>query len=64
MKVTEGDICVLDERAEYSYIAQKPYKVLVLWNGVNNQPLVFFVPNLQSGWTIDYKTGYAERNET
>lgn len=24
----------------------------------------FFVPNLQSGWTIDYKTGYAERNET
>jgi len=51
MKVTEGDICVLDESVEYFYTPNEPYEVLVLWNGVNNQPLVTRTGKYRPFWT-------------
>ena len=50
MKVKEGDICVLDESKEYSFINKPPYKVLVLWN-FNSQPLVTKLSEYNPFWT-------------
>lgn len=51
MNVREGDICVLDEKVEYPRFAHPPYKVLVLWNGVNSQPLVTKLDEYKPFWT-------------
>lgn len=51
MKVIEGDICILDESVEYSYVSHEPYEILVLWNGVNKQPLVTKTSEYKPFWT-------------
>lgn len=51
MKVNEGDICTLDESKEYDYKPKTPYKVLVLWNGCNSQPLVTNLKEYKPFWT-------------
>jgi len=51
MKVKEGDICILDESKEFSIINKPPYKVLVLWNGCNSQPLVTNLKEYNPFWT-------------
>ena len=51
MKVTEGDICILDESVEYFHTSHKTYEVLVLWNGLNNQPLVTRRGEYRPFWT-------------
>jgi hypothetical protein len=51
MKVKEGDICTLDESVEYSYCPIPPFQVLVLWNGVNGQPLVTKLTGYKPFWT-------------
>lgn len=38
--VKEGDVCMLDESVEYSINPKEPFYVIVLWNGMNGQPLV------------------------
>ena len=50
MNVREGDICVLDEKYSFHF-AHPPYKVLVLWNGVNSQPLVTKLDEYKPFWT-------------
>jgi len=49
--VKEGDICILDESVEYSILSEKPFEVLVLWNGVNGQPLVTRTNEYRPFWT-------------
>lgn len=49
--VKEGDICILDESVEYSILGEKPFGVLVLWNGVNGQPLVTRTNEYRPFWT-------------
>ena len=51
ISVKEGDICILDESVEYSCNPKKPYNVLVLWHGVNNQPLVTRLGEYKPFWT-------------
>ena len=51
MIVKEGDICSLDESVEYSILGEKPFEVLVLWNGVNGQPLVTRTNEYRPFWT-------------
>ena len=50
MNVKEGDICILDRNVEYTGEYDK-YKVLVLWNGVNGQPLVTELNEYRPYWT-------------
>ncbi len=49
--ISEGDICMLDESIDYVTSPNKPYPVLVLWNGVNNQPLVTKLGGYKPFWT-------------
>lgn len=49
--ISEGDICMLDESIEYVTSPNKPYPVLVLWNGVNDQPLVTKLGSYMPFWT-------------
>jgi len=49
--VKVGDICILDESVEYSTFSEKPFEVLVLWNGVNGQPLVTRTNEYRPFWT-------------
>lgn len=48
--ISEGDICMLDESIEYVTSPNKPYPVLVLWNGVNDQPLVTKLGGYEPFW--------------
>ena len=50
-KIKEGDICTLDESVEYLYNPHKPYEVVVLWHGVNSQPLVTKLDAYKPFWT-------------
>lgn len=50
-KIKEGDICTLDESVAYSYYPHKPYEVVVLWHGVNSQPLVTKLDAYNPFWT-------------
>ena len=50
-KIKEGDICTLDESVAYSYNPHKPYEVVVLWHGVNSQPLVTKLDAYKPFWT-------------
>lgn len=49
--IFEGDICLLDERVEYPTTGKNPYPVLVLWHGVNGQPLVTKPDDYSPFWT-------------
>ena len=39
MTVKEGDIVLVDESLHYKYFTKK-YKAIVLWRGINQQPLL------------------------
>lgn len=49
--ISEGDICLLDEKVEFPTTGKDPYPVLVLWHGVNGQPLVTRPDSYSPFWT-------------
>lgn len=48
--IREGDIVLIDESLAYQYHTRK-YEALVLWNGVNDQPLVTRLDKYCPYWT-------------
>ena len=61
-RIREGDICTLDESVEFLHIARPPFQVLVLWNGINGQPLVTKLTEYSPFWTTYSQLTKVERH--
>lgn len=54
LKAYAGDVVLIDEGLVYKYFSQK-YKAIVLWNGINGQPLLTEVGKWKPQWG-EYET--------
>lgn len=61
-RIREGDICTLDKSVDYLNTEIPPFQVLVLWNGVNGQPLVTKLTEYRPFWTTYSQLTEVERH--